>query len=227
VAAQPLSSCKNNGTDGNARYLGLGMNTNNSSVNANACIKGTDNTILLPEDRRNIIGYVAGDNAYLPEISASMARGTLSNLSAGPLIGIGQSAGGASNFEVSLDPAGITSFDFGNIIKVKNSRVAAFPDFLMDWATRQLEEIVNKLTSLPTLYVIFPDFTDTNLGDYKDFPKKFSNALSSGTDNKDQFKSLQSNSQTTNSTLQSTQTDYNSFITENKNTINSAGKNIS
>ncbi len=204
------------------------MNTNNPSVNANACIKGTDNTILLPEDRKNIIGYVAGDNAHLPEISASMARGTLSNLSAGPLIGIGQSAGGASDFEVSLDPTALTSFDFGNIIKIKNSRVSAFPDFLMDWATRQLEEIVNKLTSLPTLYVIFPDFSGLDLKDYKNFPDNFSKALSSGAhDNKDYSASLQSNSQTTNNTLQSTQTDYNSFVTQNKDSINSVGQGVS
>jgi hypothetical protein len=29
----------------------------------------------------------------------------------------------------------------------------------MQWVTRQMEEIVNKLTDLPTLYVILPDFT--------------------------------------------------------------------
>ncbi len=29
----------------------------------------------------------------------------------------------------------------------------------MEWVTRQLEEIINKLTSLPTLYIILPDFS--------------------------------------------------------------------
>ena len=39
------------------------------------------------------------------------------------------------------------------------SRISPFPDFLMDWVTRQVEEIVTKLTDFPTLYIILPDFT--------------------------------------------------------------------
>jgi hypothetical protein len=35
----------------------------------------------------------------------------------------------------------------------------AFPDFLMDWVTRQIEEIVTKLTDFPTLFIILPDFS--------------------------------------------------------------------
>ena len=30
---------------------------------------------------------------------------------------------------------------------------------MMDWATRQTEEFVNKLTDLPTIFIILPDFT--------------------------------------------------------------------
>jgi hypothetical protein len=44
-------------------------------------------------------------------------------------------------------------------VKIKNKRVSAFPDFIMGWVDRQLEEVINKLTSLPTLYVILPDFS--------------------------------------------------------------------
>jgi hypothetical protein len=36
----------------------------------------------------------------------------------------------------------------------------------MDWVTRQIEEIANKLTDFPTLFVILPDFSglyDTEL----------------------------------------------------------------
>jgi hypothetical protein len=29
----------------------------------------------------------------------------------------------------------------------------------MDWATRQIEEIANKLTDFPTVFVILPDFS--------------------------------------------------------------------
>jgi len=103
-----------------------------------------------------------------------MAAGNLSSLSSGPLIGIGLGSGEDPNFEVSIDATALANFDLGNIIKIKNSRVSAFPDFLMDWATRQLEEIINKLTSLPTLYIILPDFTGFDLSGYKNFPEVFS-----------------------------------------------------
>ena len=66
----------------------------------------------------------------------------------------------------------------------------------MEWATRQLEEVVNKLTSLPTLYVILPDFTGFDLSGYKDFPKKFAEGRSA--DNKDYASSLRSNTTTSN-----------------------------
>ncbi|MDP2396697.1 MAG: hypothetical protein Q8S84_04135 [bacterium] len=39
------------------------------------------------------------------------------------------------------------------------SRISPFPSWLMDWVTRQIEEIANKLTDFPTLFVILPDFT--------------------------------------------------------------------
>jgi hypothetical protein len=29
----------------------------------------------------------------------------------------------------------------------------------MDWVTRQIEEIVTKLTDFPTLFIILPDFS--------------------------------------------------------------------
>jgi hypothetical protein len=39
----------------------------------------------------------------------------------------------------------------------------------MDWVTRQIEEIVTKLTDFPTLFIILPDFSgvvDKNWSDY-------------------------------------------------------------
>ena len=161
VAAKPFFGCKGDGSDGDAGSLGLGMNSDNSSVNANACTQGktSGNSILLPEDRRNLVSYVAGNTARLPEINASMARGGISSLSVGPLISIGGAGDGESDLDVSIDVNALTSFDLGNIIKVKNTRVSAFPDFLMEWVSRQLEEVMNKLTSLPTLYIILPDFS--------------------------------------------------------------------
>ena len=57
------------------------------------------------------------------------------------------------------------------MIQIENSRVAPFPDFVMDWVTRQVEEIVVKLTDLPTLHVILPTFDhliDDDWGEFND-----------------------------------------------------------
>lgn len=47
-------------------------------------------------------------------------------------------------------------FTLGNVVKVNNIRVAAFPDFIMDWVARQTDEITNKLFSLPNIIIIPP-----------------------------------------------------------------------
>lgn len=44
-------------------------------------------------------------------------------------------------------------------MKVKNFRVSGFPDFLMDWVNRQMEEVQTKLTTLPTIYIILPELS--------------------------------------------------------------------
>lgn len=85
-------------------------------------------------------------------------------------------------------------------MKIKNSRVAAFPDFLMDWATRQLEEVVNKLTSLPTLYIILPDFSGFDISGYGKIFEKFGEGKD--VDTKDYTTSMGSNSPVGNNTLQ-------------------------
>lgn len=49
--------------------------------------------------------------------------------------------------------------DFSDVTKLVNKRIKSFPWFLMNWVTRQIEEIVSKLTDFPTLFIIFPDFS--------------------------------------------------------------------
>ena len=68
--------------------------------------------------------------------------------------------GGGGDGSVSIEIDSKKPFNLGNIIKVKNRRVAAFPDFIMDWVARQTDEIVNKLFTLPNLIIIPP----TDLG---------------------------------------------------------------
>jgi len=199
-------------------------------VNANSCRAGSSNSLLSSSDRSNLLRYVGGDRSVLPEINASIAAGNIpSSLSAGPLIGIGQESGGEGGFEASIDVTALKNFDIGNIVKIKNDRVSAFPDFLMDWANRQLEEVVNKLTSLPTLYVIFPDFAGLDLSGYENFTDKLDGAFqkAKGEDTANYTADARSNSVLQNSTLQSVQTKYNDMVDSNGGTINSLGQNVS
>lgn len=47
-------------------------------------------------------------------------------------------------------------FSLGDIIKVKNRRIAGFPEFIMDWVARQTDEITNKLLAPPSLVIVPP-----------------------------------------------------------------------
>jgi len=62
-------------------------------------------------------------------------------------------------FVADIDFSSIWNWEFKDVVKIKQSRISSFPDFLMDWVTRQIEEIVVKLTDFPTLFVILPDFS--------------------------------------------------------------------
>ncbi|HRI35734.1 MAG TPA: hypothetical protein PK765_01350 [bacterium] len=88
------------------------------------------------------------------------------------MVGIGLGTGAEPNFEVGIDTDAIANFDIGNIVKISNIRIPAFPDFLMEWVTRQTEEIINKLTSLPTLYIILPDLSGLNFESWGSYPSK-------------------------------------------------------
>lgn len=90
---------------------------------------------------------------------------------------------------VDLDLWALKNGNFKDVLNIKNTRIAGFPDFLMDWVTRQIEEIVTKLTDFPTLYIILPDFSsilDTNWIDYiSNWVKKAYNKWKEKRDNKD------------------------------------------
>ena len=54
-------------------------------------------------------------------------------------------------------------FNLGNIIKVKNGRIPAFPAFLMNWVTDQIDEMVNALFTVPSLTIVWPGIIGSNL----------------------------------------------------------------
>lgn len=58
---------------------------------------------------------------------------------------------------------GLVSYSMGNyeppVPNKRHSRVPGFPSFITDWWSAQIEEIVDKATDLPDIYVIYPKIT--------------------------------------------------------------------
>lgn len=100
----------------------------------------------------------------------------LNQLSSRPLISMGNSSNGDVSIDLEIDPK---AANIGDVVKIKNIRVPAFPEFIMDWVNRQVEEIINKLAILPTLYIILPDVSRMSLdGNLDGFTDKMSGFIS-------------------------------------------------
>jgi hypothetical protein len=64
------------------------------------------------------------------------------------------------DLSLSLDANAVKNGgSYADIVKIDLKRIFPFPDFIMEWWTRQIEEIVTKLTDWPTVFVILPDFS--------------------------------------------------------------------
>lgn len=71
--------------------------------------------------------------------------------------------------------------DISKVVDVKNKRISAFPDFIMDWLTRQTEELTTALFTPPNLTIIPPTDFGQNAkvdGTYSDFIDKLESAYS-------------------------------------------------
>jgi len=98
----------------------------------------------------------------------------------GPLVNIGGWSATDLSLSVDFDASALSSGNFEDVIKVQNTRTAAFPAFLMDWVTRQIEEVVNKLTNLPKVFVILPDFSWIFDYGWEDFNENLQESFNDG-----------------------------------------------
>jgi hypothetical protein len=90
-------------------------------------------------------------------------------------IGGGSGAGAAATIDISLDST--KPLNIKNIIKAKNKRISGFPEFIMDWVSRQTNEFTNKFLTLPNIVLIPPrSFGQNAVVDksYADFLDRFS-----------------------------------------------------
>lgn len=59
---------------------------------------------------------------------------------------------------VGLGPNGLEYTGFDQILNIDMQSVKAFPNFIMDWVQRQVDEIVTSLADLPDVRVVWPQF---------------------------------------------------------------------
>ena len=182
VTAMPLSSCSNDGSDwdpwsvwfsqvgwwgwwsswnSNGWWVGFWIFNANCTWDKNQ--KTDVNLDLVQEYLDYKSTWVKSDSfedkfkESFTQISNPSAWNSSPNLNE-PLVQLnGQSLD--DELAVNIDFWEIKSWNFADVIQVQNRRISAFPDFLMWWVTRQIEEIVNKLTDFPTVFIILPDFS--------------------------------------------------------------------
>ena len=179
VTAMPLSSCSNDGSDWDPWSVWFAAVSGSSNmlwwvkwagygiVNANCSPSKNQNTSLDLDLVQEYLNYkttwIKSDGfedrfkESLTKISHPDSANIWSQLNE-PLIQVnGQWLD--DELALNIDFWALKSWDFSDIIQVQNRRISAFPDFLMWWVTRQIEEIVNKLTDFPTVFIILPDFS--------------------------------------------------------------------
>lgn len=130
----------------------------------------------------SIVNYLKSpDTTRLDSIYTGISRRGSRLNSGQPLLTIGSPSSGGSEFAIEVD-SDMQLSDISAVTKIKNKRIAAFPDFIMEWLTRQTEELTTSLFTPPNLTIIPPtDFGQNAHVDstYTDFSKKLGAAYSS------------------------------------------------
>jgi len=103
-----------------------------------------------------------------------------------PLINIWSWDEGMMSLAVDLDLWALSSWSFQDVIQVQNKRTPWFPSFLMDWVERQLDEVTSKLTNLPKIFVILPEFWGIFDYSFKDFWKWMQESFQQWAQNNDE-----------------------------------------
>ncbi len=258
VAAKPLIWCSDDWSDWNPSsiwaipYSNFAWGWWNSFINANSCNKNVTKPSLTSETKRNIEYYIKWDKSVAKNILKDTAtQHWWLNSSSWPLLNIWwqESWEWLWSLDIGIDTSALANFDFGNILKINFKRVMSFPDFIMDWVTRQIEEIVTKLTALPTLYIILPDLSWILNSDWNWFTKNLKDAFDSWNKNSKLADNLKSKanikqdpvdskgdkvdkaitniSNQAKSSVSSTKDSYNNFIEGNRNKITSVWNTVS
>ncbi len=185
VMAKAMPFCKWDWSraDGNVKWFS-GLGSTKDVWNAASCqVKANTREGIKIEDqkiRESAISYIknptsSSRSTLYNQLSSRSSR----NITLWPAIRIWGSSSSSSEVGIEIDTS--KPLSVWEIVKVKNGRVPAFPDLIMDWVTRQSEEIVNALFTAPSLVIIWPWVVGSNMqfdGNWKNFQKRLSDAYS-------------------------------------------------
>jgi hypothetical protein len=185
VMAKAMPVCKSDGSeaDGNVTEIsGLG-GVGGDTWNATSCHPEV-NVMTESEDltlTTDIVNYLKNpDTKRLNDMYTRIARRG-PRLPSWPLLNINWGWDGLGALDINIDSNTKIS-DIGSVIKLKNKRIAAFPDFLMDWLTRQTDEITTSLFTPPNLTIVKPASFGQNAQvdkSYENFSKDLGRVYSS------------------------------------------------
>ncbi len=183
VAAMPLFWCKDDWSDGEI-YNAWTSSSNIYNWNCESSKALKYNNIYIPTDL--VSDYINYKKTWTTNSSfKSRLEDTFKTIASWqksgwllnwnwPLIWIFDwTEDGIWEVNLDIDVQALKNGDFSDVVKLKMNRISPFPDFLMDWVTRQVEEIMTKLTDFPTLFIILPSF-DWIFDWFKNFPDKIS-----------------------------------------------------
>lgn len=175
VVVDSLDMCKDDGSiaDGDIRdvvWLGTVNPTWNAGNGSNApwttLAWGSCNIVAQTQEEidtigitQDIISYARSpDIARLPSLYSQLSKKPpRSNTRSGwPALSLRWATedGALASVDIEIDLAKPLTAD--NIIKLKNKRISGFPDFIMDWVSRQTDELVNAFFTPPSLIIIWP-----------------------------------------------------------------------
>lgn len=66
---------------------------------------------------------------------------------------------GTAMLQIALDPSEMKFKDFGEVVDINLKSIKGFPNFIMDWYQRQMDEIMSSLTHLPDIKIFLPDLS--------------------------------------------------------------------
>ncbi len=166
VTAAPLGTCSDDGSDWYVAWIWESDITTGSFglINWNCSPQVSKSQTLDSEFVQDYLQYKTtgykSDTLFdrYKESFTKISENTNGRgwFSSEPLLSINWEWNG-DQVDIAIDFSAGQDWDFSDVLQIQQTRISPFPDFLMWWVTRQIEEIVTKLTDFPTVFVILPD----------------------------------------------------------------------